>query len=252
MKNTRCENCLFSDKASSDHPCEHMIIEHIRDRKKLSIENDFYIIENYTCKMGFSRQSLENNKDKYSIEDIKSQILQNACIKYYLLMDITSLDNKELSKVCQKIKELQIPPKYISFLILNNSKGNSKGKIKTIEESKIQNTEWKSHGFIVQMNKMEAIHLALDTNLKKNNSQLLLFYSPRDIDSLDEDINEINTIVNIDQPNFHVLFKKGKEDSLDGLLMSFDSYSYAKGEDPNILKAISNLEGTIKLSYGTK
>jgi hypothetical protein len=225
-----------------------MIIDHIKDSKKLTIENDYYVIENYICKMGFSRTAFENNRDKYSIEDIKSEILNNACIKYYLVMDISDLNKDELLYVCQKIKNLKIRPKYISFITLNKDPG----KVRIIEQAKLDNVEWKIHNFIVDISKMDAFHLSLDTNIRKNNSRLLLFYSPKDIDSLDDDINEINTIVYIDQPGFHVLCKNGKEDEIDGLLISFDAYLHIKGMDKDIIKAISDLEGTIKLFYGTK
>jgi hypothetical protein len=201
------------------------------------------------CKMGFSKNAFENNIDKYSIEDIKQQILNNSCIKYYLVIDITECEPERIKYVCSKIKELHIPPKYISFLIFSEEK---KSKIKALEESGIDNTEWKAHAFIVEVDKNSGIHLAIDTNMKKNNSQLLLFYDANDIDDLDKDVNEINTIINIEQPNFHVLKKNNKEDMIEGLLLSFASYDYAKSQNKDIIKAINDLENTIILHYGRK
>jgi len=249
MKNTLCENCLFSDHASSQSPCEHEVIKHIKDTKTLKIDNDFYVIENYMCKMGFSKKAFDSNSEKYSLEEIKQEILKNACIKYYLVMDITETNSEQLSNTCSKINELKIPPKYISFLIFSE---NSKDKIELLKESKITNVEWKAHSFIADVDKNNGLHLALDTNLKKNNSQLLLFYNIDDIDDLDQDVNEINTIVNIEQPAFHILKKNNKENTMDGLFLSFDSYEYAKSQNKDIIRAISDLENTIILNYGTK
>jgi hypothetical protein len=249
MKNTLCENCLFADHASSQSPCEHEVIKHIKDTKTLNIVNDFYIIEDYMCKMGFSRSAFDSNSEKYCLKEIKQEILKRACIKYYLVMDITDADEEQIARVCSKINELKIPPKYISFLIFSE---NSKDKIKSLEQSKITSVEWKAHSFIADVDKNNGLHLALDTNLKKNNSQLLLFYNIDDIDDLDQDINEINTIVNIEQPAFHVLKKNNKENTMDGLFLSFDSYEYAKSQNKDIIRAINDLENTIILNYGTK
>ena len=249
MKNTLCENCLFADEASSQSPCEHKVIKHIKDIKTLKIVNNYYVIEDYKCKMGFSKNAFDNNSEKYSLEDIKEEILKNSCIKYYLVMDITEVDKEQLAHIGSKINELKIPPKYISFLIFSE---NSKEKITALEESNISNVEWKAHVFIPDIDKNNGLHLALDTNLKKNKSQLLLFYSTDDIDDLDQDINEINTIVNIEQPAFHLLRKNNKKNIMDGLFLSFDSYEYAKSQNKDIVRAINDLENTIILNYGTK
>jgi hypothetical protein len=199
--------------------------------------------------MGFSKSAFHSNSEKYSLEEIKKEILKNACIKYYLVMDITEAGPTYISHICSKINELKIPPKYISFLIFSD---NSKEKIQALEESNISNVEWKAHAFIADVDRNNGLHLALDTNLKKNNSQLLLFYGIDDIDDLDQDINEINTIINIEQPAFHVLQKNHKENTIDGLFLSFDSYEYAKSQNKNIIRAINDLENTIILNYGTK
>jgi hypothetical protein len=79
-----------------------------------------------------------------------------------------------------------------------------------------------------------------------------LFYSIDDIDDLDQDINEINTIVNIEQPAFHVLGKNNRKNIMDGLFLSFDSYEYAKSQNKDIVRVINDLENTIILNYGTK
>lgn len=249
MKNTLCENCLFAHEASSQSPCEHEVIKHIKDIKTLKIVNNYYVIEDYKCKMGFSKNAYDNNSEKHPLEEIKQEILKNACIKYYLVMDITEADEEQLAHIGSKINELKIPPKYISFLIFSE---NSKEKIKALEQSHISNVEWKAHSFIADLEKNNGLHIALDTNLKKNNSQLVLFYSIDDVDDLDQDVNEINTIVNIEQPAFHVLKKNNKENTINGLFLSFDSYEYAKSQNKDIIRAINDLENTIILNYGTK
>lgn len=251
--NTRCENCLFAHKYDSENPCEHGIINHIKDIKTLEVQNDYYTIVDYNCKMGFSKKAFENNSDKYTLDIIKQEILKNACIKYYLVMNITDSSEEEIHYICKKINELSIPPKYVSFLIKNE---DNKKFIKYLNQGKINNTEWKAHGFLVEMEDIESIHVALDTNLKKNNSQLLLFYDKKNIDSLDRDVNEINTIINIEQKSFHILQKNGQQKhEIDGLLISFDGYTFLKGRNHNIMEEIEQFELTsddiIILKYGT-
>lgn len=252
-QNTKCENCLFADVHDSNNPCQHNIIDHIKNIKQLEVHNNYYTIVDYNCKMGFSKRAYENNADKYSIDIIKQEILKNACIKYYLVMDITNASEEEIQHICNKINKLSIPPKYISFLIRNE---DNKKFIKYLNRGKITNTEWKAHGFLVQIDVKEAIHVALDTNLKKNNSQLILFYDKQHIDELDKDTNEINTIINVEQRPFHVLQKNGqKNTALEGLLISFDAYTFLKSRDHDIMAEIEQLELTnddiVILKYGT-
>jgi hypothetical protein len=87
-QNTKCETCLFADTYDSPKPCEHDIISHIKTIKTLEVVDDYYVIQDYSCKMGFSKKAFESNSDKYSLDAIKQEILKNACIKYYLVMDI--------------------------------------------------------------------------------------------------------------------------------------------------------------------
>jgi hypothetical protein len=247
-QNTKCETCLFADTYDSPSPCQHNIIDHIETIKTLEVVNNYYVIQDYTCKMGFSKKAFESNSDKYSLDAIKQEILKNACIKYYLVMDITDSSEEEIEHICKQINALQIPPKYISFLIKNET---NKKMVKYLNQGKITNTEWKAHGFLAEMEHIQAINVALDTNLKKNNSQLLLFYDKKNIDDLDNDINDINTIINVEQRPFHMLRKNGtEEDRVEGLLMSFEGYSFLKGRYYDIMEEIKNMEDMIVLKYG--
>jgi hypothetical protein len=248
-KSTNCKSCLFAHPHDSPQPCDHGIISHIKDTHKLEVVDNYFSISDYQCKMGFSKSVYEENNDDISIEQVKEEILKNACIRYYLVVDLTGCSEDKILNVCNKINELKIPPKYISFLLINES-GN-KEAMKALEKGKITSSEWKGHGYVIQTEKINATHMAIDTNLRKNNSQLLLFYDPNNIDELDEDINEINTIMNVEQPPFHVLMKRGQEkDKVEGLLLSFSSYIFLKNKDYDLMSGIQDIPDMIILHYG--
>jgi hypothetical protein len=64
-------------------------IDYIKDDKTLSIDSDgYYIFHQYVCRMGFDKNTYDKNNDKVSIEEIKQEIINRACIRYYLLIDI--------------------------------------------------------------------------------------------------------------------------------------------------------------------
>lgn len=247
MKNTNCQTCLFASPNTDPNPCEHGIIDHIKDTKKLDIVDNYYVINDYQCKMGFSKSVAESNKE-LSKEIIKSEILKNSCIKYYLVINLTHSSEQDILHLGKKLNELKLPPKYISFLAISK---NNKLIYDALNKTGITNIPWKAHGYVDEIDEMDAANMALDTNLRNNGSQVLLFYDAKKIDDLDNDINEINTIINIDQTPLHAMMKKEqKQDELSGLFISFSSYCFLKTQDHNILNALNNIPNTIILRYG--
>jgi hypothetical protein len=247
ITNTTCKKCLFSNKASSDTPCEHNIIEHIKEQKKISIVDDFYVIEEYMCRMGFNKDVFEKNKDNISIDTIKQEIVNRACIEYYMVMDITTLSPDEVSKLCDTLIGLSIKPKFISFLLFPND--NNKEKILTLKKHIDDNFMWKAHSFINEMSFDDALNVALDTNVGKNNTSFLLIYNNKNIAELDTDINELNSHIIISQKPFHYA-KKNKTEGLDGLFMTFSNYNICRSIDKNIEQALSTIPEAIVLEYG--
>lgn len=249
ITNTKCQKCLFADKVSSDNPCQHNIIDHVKSHKKIRIEDDFYVIENYVCKMGFDKNTYEEHKDKVSLEAIKQEIVNRACIAYYLLMDISSLNPQELERFCNSLISLSIRPKFISFLLFPDE--HNKEKIFTLKRLIDKEFMWKAHSFISEISVNDAIHVALDTNVGQNNTNYLLIYDPNKIEELDSDINEINSDIIIMQKPFHY-GKKIMSSDLNGLFMTFNNYNVCRSIDKDIKEALSTVPGAVVLEYGSK
>ena len=247
ITNTSCKKCLFSDKASSDIPCEHNIIEHIKEYKKINIVDDFYVIEDYMCRMGFNKDIFEENKDSVSIDTIKQEIINKACIEYYLVMDITTLTPDGVSQLCDTLISLSIKPKFISFLLFPDD--HNKEKILTLKKHIDDHLMWKAHNFISEMPFDDALNVALDTNVGKNNTSFLLIYDNKHIKELDDDINEINSNIIILQKPFHYA-KKKKNQNPNGLFMTFKNYNICRSIDNNIEQALSTIPEAIVLEYG--
>lgn len=247
ITNTNCKRCLFSNKASSDSPCKHNIIEYIKEHKKTSIVDDFYIIEEYMCKMGFDKDVFEKNKNDVSIDIIKQEIINKACIGYYLVIDITTLDPSGVSSLCDTLIGLSIKPKFVSFLLFPDD--SNKEKILALKNHIGDHFMWKAHSFISEISFDDALNVALDTNVGKNNTSFLLIYNAKDIAELDENINELNSYIIISQKPFHYA-KKREADGLGGLFMTFSNYNICRSIDKNIEQALSTIPEAIILEYG--
>jgi|688.fasta_scaffold84788_5 hypothetical protein len=247
ITNTNCKKCLFANKASSDTPCEHNIIEHIKGHKKTSIVDDFYVIEEYMCRMGFNKDVFEKNKDNVSIDVIKQEIINKACMGYYAVIDITTLDPAGVSRLCETLIGLSIKPKFVSFLLFPDD--SNKEKILALKNQIGDHFMWKAHSFISEISFDDALNVALDTNVGKNNTSFLLIYDAKNIAELDEDINELNSHIVILQTLFHYA-KKKKADGLGGLFMTFSNYNICRSINKNIEQALSTIPEAIVLEYG--
>lgn len=247
ITNTKCELCMFANAASSDNPCENKLIEFIKDTKKIDIVNNYYVIHDYACKMGFSKEHYEKNKDKLSLAEIKQEIVNRVCMTYYLVMDITKCSTAEIENVCKKLNTIDIKPAFISFILFPS--GDNKEKIFTIKKYIDNSIMWKAHTFIENMSFDDAISAALETNFYKNNSRYILIYNPKDIEDLNKDTNQINSDIMILQKIFHY-GKKIKSQSLDGLFLRFDNYEICKSIDKDINKALETNTKAIVLNYG--
>jgi hypothetical protein len=247
ITNTNCKKCLFSNKASSDAPCEHNIISYIKEHKKINIVDDFYVIENYMCRMGFNKDVFEENKDNISIDIIKQEIVNKACIEYYLVMDITTLNSGELSGLCDTLINMSIKPKFVSFLLFPDDQ--NKEKILTLKKHIDDHFMWKAHNFISDMPFDDALNVALDTNVGKNNTSFLLIYDNKDIKELEDDINEINSSIIILQKPFHYA-KKKKTQNPNGIFMTFQNYNICRSINNNTEQALLTIPEAIVLEYG--
>jgi len=244
--NTSCKNCLFSHEASSDSPCEFNIIDHIKENKTITIKDNFFHIENYLCQYGMSREIYEKNKDELEKQniDIKEQIKKNAYIKYYLVIDY-SMSDYPLESLCNDLNDLSIAPKFISVLLYQNNKQKPNEAIDIFRNSLTLDSKWKIHSFLEDLDKNYALHSALETNAKANNSQYFWILKPEQVKSMKNSIENIQYIVNIKQPVCNLLKHKDEIDAhnFNTLFLNFDTYkAFCQNISQSLEKAVGNLE----------
>jgi hypothetical protein len=248
IQNTNCSKCLFANKASSDNPCEHGMIDHLKGIKRMKIVDDFYVIEEYACKMGFSKEVYEANKDSVTIEEIKREVVARSYVKYYLMLNLTDSNIEQITEMCDKIKAMDIKPSFVSFMIFPSS--NNKEKIDTLKQVIGGAFDWKAHNFIESISIDDAIHMTLDTNFKKYDSNFILLYDINSINEINEDMNELNSDIIIDQKIHHYGRKNGTS-GLQGLFLHFDNYQMLRSIDKDIMEAFKSMPEPTVLLYGS-
>jgi hypothetical protein len=253
MKKTNCQKCLFAHPAGSENPCEHGIIQHLQlsESKDIEIVDNFYVIKDYVCKMGFSKEIYDNNTSYCDINQLKTHITNNM-IKIYLVLDITNTNINNIKQICEDINKTSIIPKFISFLCFDKENLNT-DMIDHIRKSLSKEILWKIHVFVDKDEYSNLVHSVLSSNKKANDSQLILFYQWQNIKELDRDINEINTICNIEQQDFHMMVKNNcqlNNQDYSGILISFDNYMTCRRVNENIIEAINDNQDIIIYRYG--
>lgn len=201
--NSSCEKCLFSDKISSEEPCKFNVIDHIANSKSLKVINDYYYIENYQCQYCLSKDFYLKNEEQFYNVDIIEYIKQKASLKYYLIIDCEK--DIEVQQLINKVLNLSIPPKFVSFVVRNEDPKNVSDLV-----NKLTKTEtsfiWKVHAItVLDMSFDEALKITLDTNIKACKSSYIWIRSYDQMMSDNKEIDMINYLVNIKQDNVSVL-----------------------------------------------
>ena len=221
--NTSCKICYFSNTADSDKPCEFDIIKNIKDDKKLSIQDGFYIINDYRCRYGFSRQQYEKNEGIFKEINLKEYILENIPVSYYLIIDHRS--EVSVKDLCDSINRLQIKPKFISILCYE---ANMNPIVKDLEDYLEKGIKWKTHNFLTKTTSLNmAIKTALDTSHDIANIQYLWINKSESISDLVNAcaIEKINYLVNIKQPVCNFIRSKNSDD-LYTMFLNTSTYKY--------------------------
>lgn len=221
--NTSCQNCYFSDKASSSQACQFDIVNQIKDEKNISIKNDYYYIENYSCRYGFSRTQYETNKKDLEDIDLKQYILEKQLVSYYLIID--HRENISIKNICENINKLQIKPKFISIFCYEANIGPYLDDLNKYLDNKLK---WKTHNFLTKTTSTSlAIKTALDTATNLSDINYIWINKSDQIQNLIESnaIEKINYIVNIQQPVCN--FVKSKfSDNLYTVFLNTQTYQY--------------------------
>jgi hypothetical protein len=115
MGNTNCKICAFSEPSISNSPCRFEIIDHIKDIKIIETRDEYNYIKDYTCKYGIDHKTYNDPEFVKNVTNIQSYIVEKAKISYYLVVNLTSIDNN-IENICEEINSLDIKPRFISFI----------------------------------------------------------------------------------------------------------------------------------------
>lgn len=240
MINTNCQECIYASKVIADNiesGCSKNIIAQIKNYKTITQNNDkFNIINDYTCRYGFSKKIYEANKDELLKVNFEDKLSLNSKIRLYLLLDCSN-ENIEFDNIITTLKTLDIMPNMISFMCRKLSYRPFNPELHTTQIDELSSDlKWKVHNFLMELDIQDSIDHILSTNASTNNTHYFLVYDSKDIDSLNQDITTINQQIILYQ-NPHIALCKNTN-NLFGLSMSFVNYKVAKNIDHSILTAL--------------
>lgn len=228
MRNTFCKNCIFAKTSSNDDCCEFGIVSRIKDSKCCEIKEDYWYIKNYECKFALGT-NLYNTKIQEILGDnkldLKQHIAYQNTIRYYLVINVIDNDYT-IDQLCNNLKQLEIPPKFVSIIFYREHK---EFMIEAVESFKTiigNSIEYKIHNFIEDITTEEALFSVLETTIKKNNTQYLWLLNNSSLTRVikDGDIEQINYQINVMQPACNMLKSKHSNKNLDTLFLNFENY----------------------------
>ena len=229
MSHTDCKKCIFSKSVDNQDQCEMNIINMIKNTQTITIKDNYYYIENYSCKYGMSSKTVEDNKDLFKDIDIKSQILENNTIKYYMVVDGTKYDYDTL-KICEQVNTLSVLPRFLSLCIIGKDARGINLMQSQLKDNLNGSIKWRIHNFLYDKDINDIICNIFQTNSKANQSSFFIIQRPEDIEKmlLNDYISDINYVINIDQPTKGFI-KINVEDNLYNVFMSFNNYEGLTG-----------------------
>ncbi len=221
-KNTLCEQCYFADTAESEYGCKFGIPAAIKDNREITVQNGYYKIHDYVCRYGVSKtvaetklKDLTNNIEEYA----KSRIVP----KYLLYITLSETDNFNL--ICDKIDKLSIQPKALSLVFPMKYDIQS---VQLICETRFgKRFNWKLHMPIVNTSRYETVYNLLSTDNRLSNTVDYIFFVDSDTltDAIQNDtINQLNYMINVEQPNFGGFVKSQSNDYFRGLFITANNY----------------------------
>lgn len=247
--NTNCKLCAFSEPSWSDSSCKFNIIEYLKDIKVIETKEEYNYIKDYTCKYGLDKKTYNNPEFSENVGDIVSYIVEKAKVSYYLLVNITNVHNN-IKDVCEEINNLDIKPRFISFI--SHKDIDSNNLIKQINDTLDKKYKWKFHNFLESLPLNDSLHIVVDTNIGNNGSKLMMVYDPNNDLLLKKELNDRVNAVQftsiVQQKRLHGFYNN--QDELDGLCLTFELYktlSDTFGKD--VLQIIKNNPELIFIKY---
>lgn len=245
MKNTHCENCIFSDTTNSSKPCKFDIIDKIKNLKEINIENNHFKIINYLCRFGFSKKAYEANKDTIKDIDLETELISRLRLRYYLFIDARGTEDHDL--IIERLLGAKYSPQYISVLVDDHIK--AKKYIAALDQDPNRKYGYKIHCVIEQGDISKILPLLLETNLRKNNTQYLWVADKNTISNIDKSIESIQEILQIYQPDCDLITHTiSDEKTIYGLFLPFEYYIFIKDRFGSLQNAI-NSKDSLRIIY---
>ena len=221
---TKCKDCIFSNPSDANCVCEFYIINELRSTRPeiCSIEDNYYSINNYVCKYGFSKNRVEEIIPLLKEENLREYIVKKNYVKYYLVIDTIDTNNS-IEDIVDFIKNLSIKPKVVSIIVQKNT---IKDDIDKLNNSIPADITWRLHNFAMDSsNNISPLHTIMSTNKHIDDCDYIWVI---DFNSMKEaiknkHIDQINFIVNVSQPTLAILAKKNG-DYYDGLFLTKNNY----------------------------
>lgn len=248
MANTHCKNCMFSNEANSTTPCEFNLIDLIKDAKELSIVDNYFYTKNYKCAYGFSENIYTSNPELQKIPDLKTFIVEKAKLRYYLIIDVRSLSDNNISTQINIIKTLDIKPQFISLICSNEQKANEI-ILNAKDEFKDSGIDWKVHVFLNSIPLNDCVNISAETTISnlQNISAILISDCSDSTVFLNDAVNHMHYTFKLIQNDTYCIMKD--KNSLNMLAIYVSLY---KSILSTITKDILNGIGSIpELKIGT-
>lgn len=248
MKDTYCKNCLFAKPIDSpETSCELGIIGKIKDSKTLNIDdNNYYIINDYLCRFGFSKKAHNANSEAIKGLDLKKELAKRRALRYYLLIDARGLE--DYKAITDKIINSELSPKYVSILVDNSDIIMKYSE--EIEKHKSRDYGYKIHCVLEPGNIAKIVPLIINTNLRKNDTQYLWIADLDTIENIDHSIESIEELLHVYQPNCDLITKNSYKNNISsyGLFLPFEYYIFIKDKFGSLQKAIESKDN-LKIVY---
>jgi hypothetical protein len=240
MKNTICEKCQFSNTADSEKPCVYDIPNLIKDIHKVDIVNNYYQLNNYQCRYGFSKETYNANIDQLQNIDIQEYIRFNSQIQYSLWILLEN--NTDYKKLLKKINNLPIIPHYLFFICYDN--GFALSNLLSNNKPYIN---FKIGHFLQDITQPQALHILFETNKNKAGAYMWIL---NEQDLYEYEINEsilnINFMINVEQKPAHYYKYKNIDSNLNGIFIHTNNYYHLS---KSVNYTINKQEDTLVLNY---
>lgn len=234
-RSTDCSKCYFSSDVNSDQDsCKFKITESIKDKKDITVKNNYYYINNYVCKYGFAKDKMDDFVKDFPDVDLIEYIKDKNYIKYYLV--INNLDGDlGLADICDKILKLTIKPTCVSILTRQESMPDAIKECSNILQESMQ---WRLHNFFdMEIDFGVGSFTVLSTAKQMKISNFIWMLHDYQLQAMIDEkaIEQINYIVNIEQPEIGILKSQHTSDMIGGLFMTNKNYEGLTGSISQVI-----------------